>query len=437
MKLSKSGLKNIKLNNNEDMFAVQQILLDSGQLKQYASGVFGLGNILIKAKQNIENIIRDEFDKNDLVEIYLPTIQPKETWERSGRYEHYVSDGTMLVTETNHGTLCLAPTAEEAVIEFLENELSSYKQLPVIVYQIGEKYRNEIRNRGYLFRGKAFPMMDAYSFDKDFEGLKNSYNKVKKCYFNIFKKLELNAIPVVADNGSIGGKKSEEFMLISELGEDTILYNKNNNMGLNTEILEKENYEDILKNEYNISNISEFEKVKSIELGHIFQLGTVYTESMKSYYTSQDEKQLPFVMGCYGIGISRTLATICETNRIIKNDSVVGFSLPIHITPYLATIIATNSKKEEAEELYTSLQETGVSLILDDRYDKKNTFGQKLNNANILGAPYVVILGDKIEAGFVEVENIKTGKSFKLEISKFKELAQESFNKKIYLEELI
>lgn len=437
MKLSKSGLKNIKLNNNDDMFAVQQILLDSGQLKQYASGVFGLGNIMIKAKHNIEKIIRDEFDKNDLVEIYLPTIQPKETWERSGRYEHYVSDGTMLVTETNHGTLCLAPTAEEAVIEFMENEISSHRQLPVIVYQIGEKYRNEIRNRGYLFRGKVFPMMDAYSFDKDFEGLNISYEKVRNCYFNIFEKLELNTIPVAADNGSIGGKKSEEFMLISDLGEDTILYNKKINVGLNTEILEKENYEQILKDEYNISDISDFEKVKSIELGHIFQLGTVYAESMKSYYTSKDEKQIPYVMGCYGIGISRTLATIYETNRFMKNNLVVGVSLPIHVTPYLATIIATNSKKEVAEELYNSLKEEGVDLILDDRYDKKNTFGQKLNNANILGAPYVVILGDKIEDGFVEIENIKTGESFKLEISKFKELAKESFTKKIYLEKLI
>ena len=145
---------------------------------------------------------------------------------------------------TNKGDFCLAPTGEEAVVEFAKEKLKSYKNLPVTYYQIGEKFRNEIRTRGYLLRGKAFPMLDAYSFDVDEEGMEKSYENIRKAFIEIFETIGMKVIPIVADNGAMGGKKSEEFMLISEQGEDKILYDETTGIGLNTEILEKE----IIKN---------------------------------------------------------------------------------------------------------------------------------------------------------------------------------------------
>ena len=157
-------------------------------------------------------------------------------------------------------------SAEEAVVEFAKKKIKSYKDLPTTLYQIGEKYRNEIRNRGYLLRGKSFPMMDAYSFNLDEEDLVRTYDNIRNAYLEIFEILGLEAIPVVADNGAIGGKKSEEFMIISETGEDTILYDKMSGRYLNSEVLEKENYIEYLKAEYGIENVSQLEDRKSTRL---------------------------------------------------------------------------------------------------------------------------------------------------------------------------
>lgn len=437
MKISDTGLGITKIENLDAMYPAQDLLIKTGQIYQYASGVFGLHNIPLKVKQNVEQIIRDEFEKNGIIEVSLPLIHPKSTWERSNRYNTYVDEGIMLITDSNHGTFCLQPTAEEAIIEFAETKLSSYKQLPVILYQMNEKFRNEIRNRGYMLRGKAFTMMDAYSFDESFEGLEVNYEKVKKCYLNIFKKLNLNVLPVAATSGSIGGSKSEEFMLISKLGEDTILYNKEKNLALNIEILELPNYETILKEKYDIDSLDGFVETKSIELGHVFQLGTIYSEKMNSNFTAKDESKKPFVMGCYGIGVSRTVATIFEENVVMQENKAVGYSLPLEISPYLGSIISTEEKKEIAEKLYNNLESKNTKVILDDRYDKKTTFGVKLKEALTYGVPYLFILGNKCEVDEIIVENVKTNKTFTIKLNMFEKLANTAFNQKITIEELL
>jgi prolyl-tRNA synthetase len=234
----------------------------------------------------------------------------------------------------------MAPTAEEAVVEFAREKLKSYKHLPVNFYQIGEKYRHEIRTRGYMLRGKSFLMMDAYSFDEDFEGLEENYRITREAYLEISKRLHLNAIPVVADNGDMGGKKSEEFMVISPIGEDTILYDEKTGIGLNTEILDRPDYKEYLKAEYNIDDISNLKEKKTIEIGHIFQLGTRYSETMNATFTAKDGTNKPYVMGCYGIGVSRVMAAIYENSRLTDNDGkIVGISLPKNIAPYIVQII--------------------------------------------------------------------------------------------------
>ena len=365
MKLSKTGMGTTKLNNIDEMYPGQSILLQSGQLVQYGAGLFAYNTIPLLVRRKVENIIQETLNKYGCIEVLLPTLQPDTIWKNSGRYDHYVNDGTMLITESNKGTFCLAPTGEEAMLEFAREKLKSYKNLPVTYYQIGEKYRNEIRTRGYLLRGKAFPMLDGYSFDENEEGMAKSYENVRNAFLEIFRKIGLPVIPIVADNGAMGGKKSEEFMLISEQGEDRILYDEKTNIGLNTEILEKENYEQYLKDEYNISDISNFKEIRTMELGHIFQLGTRYSEMMNGKFINQDGKECLYYMGCYGIGVSRTVAALYES--CVINDEKwgpCGFVLPKSVAPYIVQIVPkmeSEEKVELANKIYKILNESGMN----------------------------------------------------------------------------
>lgn len=411
MKLSQTGMGTIKLNNLDEMYPVQDILLQTGQLVQYGSGIYAYNNIPLLVRKNVEKIITETLNKYGCIEVLLPTLQPEKMWKDSGRYSHYVEDGTMFTINTEKGNYCLAPTAEEAIVEFAREKLKSYKNLPVTFYQIGEKYRNEIRARGYLLRGKTFPMMDAYSFNLSEEDLVNTYNNIRQAYLEIFRKIGLDLIPVAADNGAIGGKKSEEFMLLSPIGEDTILYDEQTKTALNTEILERENYEQYLKEEYGITDISRLEKRKAIELGHIFQLGTKYSETMNGTYIAQDGKSALYYMGCYGIGVSRTVATIYEESVLKdENGKVNGFVLPESVAPYKLQIIPkmdNEEKVKEANEIYNTLTDKSIGVILDDR--NINSIGVKIKDCKVLGTPYMAVLGDKVENGKIELENVRTG----------------------------
>ena len=411
MKLSQTGMGTTKLNNIDEMYPGQSILLQTGQLVQYGAGLFGYNTVPLLLRRNIERIIVETLNKYGCTEVLLPTLQPDTIWKNSGRYDHYVNDGTMLVTESNKGTFCLAPTGEEAMLEFAREKLKSYKNLPVTYYQIGEKYRNEIRTRGYLLRGKAFPMLDAYSFDTDVEGMEKSYNNVREAFLEIFRKIGLKVIPIVADNGAMGGKKSEEFMLISDQGEDKILYNEETGIGLNTEILEREDYKTYLKEEYGIEDISNYKEIRTMELGHIFQLGTRYSEMMNGKYINQEGKEALYYMGCYGIGVSRTLAALYE-QCLIKDEKwgPCGFSLPFRIAPFKLQIIPKledKTKMEMAEEIMKRLEMVGYGVIIDDR--ENISIGAKIKDAKILGTPYVLVLGDKQQGDTIEIENVKTG----------------------------
>ena len=419
MKLSEAGLGTMRVNKLDEMYPAQDMLMQSGQLVQYGTGIFGYGNIAMLVKRNIERIIEQCLNEAGCTEIQLPTLQPDTIWKKSGRWDTYVNDGTMLVVDSDRGELCLAPTAEEACIEFMAEKLKSYKHMPVTVYQIGEKYRNEIRTRGYLLRGRSFLMMDAYSFDTDLSGLEESYAKVRNAYIKMGEILGIELLPVIADNGAMGGKKSEEFMLVSPIGEDTILYDENRKIALNTEVLEKENYEEYLKEEYGIEDISNLKTTKAIEVGHIFQLGTRYSDSMNIGFIDKDNTQKPYYMGCYGIGVSRLVAAIYE-NSVIKdsNGTVIGISLPEQIAPYTIQIIPkldNEEKVKEAKELYDSF---AGKAILDDR--ENMSMGAKIKDCKILGTPYMVILGDKVEEGKAEIENTKTGKKEILDINQIK-----------------
>lgn len=423
MKLSQTGMGNTKLNNIDEMYPGQSILLQTGQLVQYGAGLFGYNTIPLLVRRNIEKIIVDTLNEHGCIEVLLPTLQPDTIWKNSGRYDQYVNEGTMLITESNKGIFCLAPTGEEAMVEFAKEKLKSYKNLPATYYQIGEKYRNEIRTRGYLLRGKSFPMLDAYSFDLDVQGMQESYENVRKAFLEIFEKIGLKVIPIVADNGAMGGKKSEEFMLISEQGEDKILYDENTHIGLNTEILEKENYQEYLKEEYGIEDISNFKEIRTMELGHIFQLGTRYSEMMDGKYVGKDGKESLYYMGCYGIGVSRTLAALYE--QCLINDEKwgsSGFVLPESVAPFKVQIVPKMENPEKLElaiKLYEKLKKNNVGAIIDDR--ENITIGAKMKDCKVLGTPYLVVIGDKQEGENIELENMKTGEKEVLTIEQLLE----------------
>lgn len=421
MRVSKMGMKNVKLSNLDEMYPVQDILLQTNQVKQYGSGVYAYDNVPLKVQDNIEEIIKRNFNKADFIEVQMPLLQQDELWKRSGRYDKYIEEGVMMLSETDKGTYCLAPTAEEVITTFVENRITSHKQLPVGFYQIGPKFRNEIRNRGYLLRGREFLMFDLYTFDKDEIGMMESYKKIRETYFKAFNEIGLDIVAVAADNGSMGGKNSEEIMAISTIGEDTILFDEETKQGLNVEVLEKDNAEEYLKENYGINDVKKLKEKKACELGHIFALGTKYTESMNINFIDNENNSKPFYMGCYGIGVSRVLGLIYENNAIKENDKVVGVSLPLSVTPYYLYIISNDKKKESAEELYSKFNDKDIEVIIDD---VKGSIGEKIRNAKVLGIPYIAIMGNNTEDGYVEIERTRDGAKKTVKVDELLDLVE-------------
>lgn len=397
------------------------MLIQTGQIEQFSSGIYAYGHIPYLVKKNIVTIISNILTKYSCSELSLPLLQPEIIWKESGRLEKYVSEDVMFRCLTEKGNYCLAPTAEEAIVKYANSRLSSYKQLPVTYFQIGEKFRNEIRTRGYLLRGKSFEMMDAYSFGRNQQDLDLEYNKMKEAYLEIFKTLGLSVQPVGADSGAIGGNKSEEFMCISEIGEDNILVDTNIGKAFNSELLEKENYQDYLLENYGIKKTDSLQTKKAVELGHIFQLGDKYTKSMNATFISENGKPTNYIMGCYGIGVSRILAMIYE-NSIIKNEKneFTGICLPINIVPYLLYIIPKLDDEEKttiSQEMYNTLIKENVNVLYDDR--KELSIGAKIKDSKILGIPYVVVFGNTIEKGYVTIENNKTNEKIDMPLEQF------------------
>ena len=406
MRLSRFNIKKINFNDVDKDYSAQDTLMKIGELYQFESGIFGYGNIWTKMERAVEEIIIDELDKADCIQAEFPKLQPKKIWEQSNRWDVYTKESdTMFTIENNLGEYGLAPTAEECATIFGSNRLLSYKNLPATYYQIGEKFRKEIRARGYLFRPRTFVMMDAYSFDKDYEGMHQNFLKMHDVYMNIFKRIGINIIPVISDGGTMGGRVSEEFQAITKLGEDKILYNEKTNQGINKEVLDFEDKETFIER-LNGNKLEDMVEYNSVELGNNFELGTKYSESMKLYYQDENGQNKPYYMGCYGIGLGRIIATIIENNVIIKNDKIKGFAIPYNIAPYKVQIICNDENKEKAEELYKELSDNGIKAIIDDRENMQ--FGARIGDVYTLGTPKMIVLGNKFNGTQYEIEDSKT-----------------------------
>ncbi|MCA8971878.1 MAG: proline--tRNA ligase [Planctomycetes bacterium] len=553
MRLSTIPLATLREDPADAEVPSHRLLARAGYIQKIAAGIYVYSPLMWRTLRKVSNIVREELEREGAHEILMPILQPKEIWEQSGRWARYLAEGLMFHMVDKRGSeVCLGPTHEEVVTTYVKRIIKSYKQLPINVYQIQDKFRDEIRPRFGLMRGREFLMKDAYSFDIDESGLDASYRAMDRAYRRIFERCGLAFRAVEADSGAIGGSGSQEFMVLAETGEDAILYCEESGYAANVEkatsiisatpdggapkdlekhetpgiktveqlveffgmeaarmaktVIYNATYEDRVEpiavmmrgdleiNEvklcgivdalavgladeetvkrvtgadvgfagpiglqddvrliadltlqgatnlltgccetgYHCLNVNPGRDCKSpdyrdvrlaragerspddkgalvetrgIEVGHIFKLGTKYSSAMDATFIAEDGKPTPFVMGCYGIGVSRTAASAVEQNH---DDS--GIVWPRPIAPFEVVVAILDAKRSEqvelGEKLYADLVEAGIDTCLDDR---KMSPGAKFKDLDLLGFPLRVVVGRRAGEGVVEFSHRATG----------------------------
>ena len=380
-----------------------QLMLRAGMIRKVSSGIYTWLPLGLKVLRKIENIVREEMDQSGAQEVLMPMVHPKELWEETKRWEK-MGPELLRIKDRHDRDFCLGPTHEEVITDLVRNNVKSYKELPLNIYQIQTKFRDEIRPRYGVMRGREFLMKDSYSFNIDEASLQETYLLMRNTYKKILERIGLEYKIVKADSGAIGGDASEEFHVLAENGEDTIAISDASEFAINTELLLNEG-EDIstLKGKPSPDGNGVIEIKKGIEVGHIFQLGKIYTELMKVNVLNQEGRAIDLFMGCYGIGVSRLVAAAIEQNNDDK-----GIIWPEAIAPYEVNIVAIGYAKEPqiaeaANNLSEQLQAMGYEVIVDDR---KDGYGTKMKDAELIGIPVNVIIGNKfIESGEVELKH--------------------------------
>ncbi|MDI6591756.1 MAG: proline--tRNA ligase [Patescibacteria group bacterium] len=364
-------------------------------IEQSFSGVYRFLPLGFRVLKKIEEIIRAEMRKLGAQELYLPALQNKNFWLETNRWET-IDPPLFKLKDRHQKETALGSTHEEEITDIVRKRIKSYRDLPFSLFQIQEKFRNEIRATGGLLRTREFLMKDLYSFHSNEKDLINFYQKVKMAYFRIFKRCGLTTLCVEAATGTIGGELSHEFMVLSEAGEDRILICKKCNFGANIEKIGERTKCPKCK--------GQLEKRNSIEVGHIFNLGTKYSQAMGANFVDKNGKSFPIVMGCYGIGLPRLMAAIVE----IWHDEK-GIIWPKEVAPFqihLIPIESTQKVKKIAKNLYQDLQEQGIEVLYDDREDK--TPGEKFAEADLIGIPYRIVISERtIKSNSVEVKERK------------------------------
>ena len=393
-----------------------QFLLRAGFIKQVAAGVYTYLPLAKRVLNNVEGIVRDELDAIGGNELLMPALQPKELWDESGRWDVYGSE-LMRLTDRNNREFALGPTHEEVITHVVRDFLNSYKKLPLTVYQIQTKFRDEARPRFGLMRGREFIMKDAYSFHATQESLDEAYNNFVKAYTNIFTRCGLNFRMVEADSGQIGGSQSAEFMALAEVGEDTIVYSTTGSFAANIEVA------DLEVGAPSPDGVGVVAHAKGIEVGHVFKLGTKYSEPMNAVFLDENQKKQPVIMGCYGIGVSRVMMAVIE-----QNNDENGMIWPKGIAPFDIHVVPVDVKKadqlEAAENIYAELKAAGFEVLLDDR---KERAGVKFSDADLIGLPIRITVGRGIADGIVEVKVRQTGEVAEVAVADLMTFVKEKY----------
>ena len=421
MLLSKSFVPILKNNPSEAKIKSHQLMLRVGMIKQASAGIYSWLPLGFKIMKKIEEIVRQEQNKIGAQEILMPTIQSSEIWKESGRYEDY-GEEMLRIKDRQNREMLYGPTNEEQVTEIFRSSLKSYKSLPQLLYHIQWKFRDEIRPRFGIMRGREFYMKDAYSFDVSDEEAFYSYNKFFLSYLRTFKRLALTAIPMAADTGPIGGNLSHEFIILADTGESKIFTDKRIfDLNSNDTELEKNSLQQMRKKYeqyYSVTdekfNKDEFEKVvseenrlitKGIEVGHIFYFGDKYSKAMGASVDLPGGKKDFVKMGSYGIGVSRLVGAIIEAKFDDKNEIM---KWPLSVAPYDIALVPMINKNDtsaldKAVNINKELIKNNIDALIDDT---EENFSSKIKKMNLIGAPYQIIIGKKSEGDLLEFKEI-------------------------------
>ena len=420
MRLSRFFMPTIKETPSEAQIVSHRLMLRAGMIRQSSAGIYSWLPLGLRVLRKIEQIVREEQDAIGAQEMLMPTIQPADLWRKSERFDAYGPE-MLRITDRHDRDMLYGPTNEEQVTEIFADAAKSYRDLPKMLYHIQWKFRDEVRPRFGVMRGREFFMKDAYSFDLDFEGAKRSYNKQFVAYLKTFNRMGLTAIPMKADSGPIGGDMSHEFVILADTGESEV--------GCHRDLLENECLNTIdLEGDLQVVVDSFTDKyaatdderdldiegslgddlvvARGIEVGHIFFFGTKYSKAFNAVVTGSGGDEITAEMGSYGIGVSRLVGGIIEASH--DDDGIIW---PESVAPFKVGLINLKVGDDECdkacEDLYRQLQDAGIEVLLDDRDARA---GAKFADMDLIGLPWQVVIGPKaVEAGVVEFKNRASG----------------------------
>ena len=432
MKLSQYFLPTLKENPIDATVVSHQLMIRAGMIRQTASGIYTWLPLGLRVLRKVEKIIREEMDAAGALEVLMPTIQPAELWIESGRYDAYGKE-MLRIKDRHDRDILYGPTHEEVITDIFRKNVTSYKDLPKNFYQIHWKFRDEIRPRFGLMRGREFLMKDAYSFDLDEASAKKTYNLMYETYFKIFRKMGLKPMAVRADTGAIGGDLSHEFHILADTGESAIYYDKRFDEPNLDLVAAKEFY--AMADEMHVAEkcpiaADQLASRRGIEVGHIFNFGLKYSKALEASVMgpgspclggssegvsgamgvhNNNQKIYPN-MGSYGIGASRVVAAAIEANH-----DTSGIIWPKEIAPFQISLINVRAGDELCDKVCEEIYRRFPDIIYDDT---KASLGQKFSIADLIGIPTQIIVGPKSAAASkVEVKDRKTGEKREIEIS--------------------
>jgi len=428
MRLSRAFQPTLKETPAEAQIASHRLMLRAGLVRQTSAGIYAWLPMGLRVLRNIGQIVREEQDKIGAQEVLMPTIQSADLWRRSGRYDAYGPE-MLRIRDRHDRDMLYGPTNEEMITDLFGSAVKSYKELPQSLYHIQWKFRDEVRPRFGVMRGREFLMKDAYSFDSSYEAAVASYQRMMLGYLRTFQRLGVRAVPMVADTGPIGGDLSHEFLVLAPTGESGVFFDaaleEQDWLG---ETVDLDSHESLARffGRVTESYAATDEKHdadawagvpdarkregRGIEVGHIFYFGTKYTESMGIAVSGADGTQFHPHMGSYGIGVSRLAGAIIEASH-----DEAGIIWPDSVAPYRAAILNLKPGDEATdalcERLYASEPE---NLLYDDRAERA---GVKFNDADLMGHPWQLIVGPRgAKVGLVELKRRATGERFELSV---------------------
>ncbi|MEO9901856.1 proline--tRNA ligase [Nisaea sp.] len=423
MRLSAYFLPTLRENPKEAQIVSHRLMLRAGMIQQSSAGIYSWLPLGYKVLRKIEQIVREEQDAAGAQEVLMPTIQSADLWRESGRYDDYGKE--MLRIEDRHGRdMLYGPTNEELITDIFRTHVRSYKALPLMLYHIQWKFRDEVRPRFGVMRGREFLMKDNYSFDTTYEGAVDSYNKMFVAYLKTYARMGLSAIPMKADTGPIGGDLSHEFIVLADTGESGVFYDQAwedqdfANMTVNYADMDEVN--NIVERYTSLYAATDEKHVpgeapvpdenlkerRGIEVGQIFYFGTKYSEPLGATVSAPEGGDVPVHMGSYGVGVSRLVGAIIEASHDDK-----GIIWPEQVAPF--TVGIANLKTDDegctavCEDLYAKLLAAGIETLIDDRDERP---GAKMANLDLIGVPWQILVGPRgLKSGVVEVKNRMSG----------------------------